>query len=247
MKKFALAFSLVGFAGSALAADLPVYQAPPPVVPVYSWTGCFFGGNAGGVWIRKEYNTVAGTNLGSHDANSWLAGVQAGCDYQFAGGFVIGIQGDYDWMSASGSHVDFTGVTHAHTTKSLASVTGRLGYAWDRFLLYMRGGWAWERDNYASAVPPFPGILAAPVPGFTVFAGETRGGWVLGVGGEYAFTNFMSGFIEYDYYDFGTRAVNFPTPLNIPVVFRFDIRERKSVVKVGFNFRFGGGPVVARH
>ena len=247
MKKLALALSLVGlFAGSAMAADLParpVYKAPPPVVPVYSWTGCFFGGNAGGVWIRKDYS-VPGTNLGSHDANSWLGGVQVGCDYQFAGGFVIGIQGDYDWMNANGSHVDFAGVTHASSARSLASVTGRLGYAWDRFLLYVRGGGAWERDNYALTVPP--GGLAVPIPGFTAFASETRGGWTIGVGGEYAFTNFLSGFIEYDYYNFGTRTVNFTNPNTLNLI-GIDIRERKSVIKGGLNFRFGGGPVVARY
>ena len=248
MKKLALAFSLVGlFAGSAMAADLParpVYKAPPPVVPLYSWTGCFIGGNGGGLWVRKEYS-VPGTNLGSHDANSGLWGVQVGCDYQFAGGWVIGIQGDYDWTNASGSHLDAaTGVTHAHTTKSLASVTGRLGYAWDRFLLYVRGGGAWERDNYSSTFPPF-GVIAV-FPGFTATASETRGGWTIGVGGEYAFTNFLSGFIEYDYYNFGTRTVNFTNPNTLALI-PIDIRERKSVIKGGLNFRFGGGPVVARY
>jgi outer membrane immunogenic protein len=147
-------------------------------------------------------------------------------------------------MNANGSHVDFAGVTHASSARSLASVTGRLGYAWDRFLLYVRGGGAWERDNYASTVPPIVG--AAVVPGFTITGSETRSGWTIGVGGEYAFTNFLSGFIEYDYYNFGTRAVNFTNPI-IPGTVAFDIRERKSVIKGGLNFRFGGGPVVARY
>jgi outer membrane immunogenic protein len=108
MKKFLMAS--VAFAslisGSAMAADMPVkavYKAPP--VYVYSWTGCYVGANVGGVWINKDYavsGTVGsslaplGTNLGSHDANSWLGGFQAGCNYQFAGGWVVGLQGDYD-------------------------------------------------------------------------------------------------------------------------------------------------------
>jgi len=64
-----------------------------------------------------------------------LGGVQAGCNYQ-VGGWVFGVQGDYDWMSANGSHVNsfFSGVGHplwidAPHSKSLASVTGRVGYA----------------------------------------------------------------------------------------------------------------------
>ena len=254
MRKFLLGTSvLIVLAGPALAADMrtPLYKAPPPVAPAWSWTGCYVGGHAGGLransteWVvRTPGNLFFGRSLGGHAATGWVGGGQAGCDYQFAGGFVIGIQGDYDWTNANGSHVDVFGNTHTHNTKSVASVTGRLGYAWDRFLLYVRGGGAWERDNYALTVPP--GGFVAPIPGFTALASETRGGWVLGVGGEYAFTNFLSGFIEYDYYNFGTRTVNFTNPNTLALI-GIDIRERKSVIKGGLNFRFGGGPVVARY
>ena len=249
MKKFLMAS--VAFAslisGSAMAADMPVkavYKAPP--VYVYSWTGCYVGGNVGGVWINKDYAVsgttgtsaaVAGTNLGSHDANSWLGGFQAGCNYQFAGGWVVGIQGDYDWTNASGTHTDLfrSTWTDRSSTKSLASFTGRLGYAWDRFLGYVKGGWAWERDNYDV-------YLTSTGAGLALSSG-TRGGWTVGVGGEYAFTNNLTGFVEYDYYSFGTHTVNF----NFVPVFPVDIKDNKSVVKVGLNWKFGKGPVVANY
>jgi outer membrane immunogenic protein len=238
-------------AAPAMAADLarPVYKAaPPPPVYAYSWTGCYIGGNGGGMWVRKEYSltqlvgfTVPSTNFGSHDASSGIGGVQAGCNYQFAGGWVIGIQGDYDWARANGSHVDPFGfaTTLTSRTKSLASVTGRVGYAWDRFLGYVKGGGAWEKDDYTWDVSSvFPGIILG--------ASETRGGWTVGVGGEYAFTDWLTGFVEYDYYDFGTRNIAFG--LAPVTVANFDIKERKSVAKVGLNFKFGGGgPVVARY
>ena len=40
---------------AANAADLgrPVYKAPPPAVPAFSWTGCYIGGNIGGGWGRE--------------------------------------------------------------------------------------------------------------------------------------------------------------------------------------------------
>jgi outer membrane immunogenic protein len=243
-----LAVTLVSLAAAttAMAADMPVkaiYKAPH--VEYFSWTRCFIGGNVGGVWINKSYtDTATGVDRGSHTANSWLGGFQAGCDYQFAGGFVIGIQGDYDWMNAGASHVDVNGITHSSNAKSLASVTGRLGYAWDRFLLYVRGGYAWERDNYSITVPAVVG--AAFIPGYTAFANETRGGGTVGIGGEYAFTDLLSGFVEYDYYAFGTRTNTFLNP-NTNTTFGLDIRERKSVIKVGLNFRFGGGAVVAKY
>jgi outer membrane immunogenic protein len=243
MKKLLLtsAAMLALFGGTASAADLavraPAYRAPPPVY-VFSWTGCYIGGNVGGVWIRKDETlvtpfgaAVAGTDFGSHDADSVIGGVQAGCNYQ-VGGWVFGIQGDYDWTDASGSHVNprFPTWTDASKTKSLASVTGRVGYAWDRLLGYVKGGGAWERDDY-TITAPF-GIATAS---------ETRGGWTVGVGLEYAFTNWLTGFVEYDYYGFGTRTNAFVTPAGVP--FSIDIKENKNVVKVGLNWKFGGvGP-----
>jgi outer membrane immunogenic protein len=237
-----------------MAADLavkapPVYRAPPPIV-VYSWTGCYVGGNAGGVWVNKDYalrsvGTPFGiafanpVDFGSHDASSFIGGLQAGCNYQIFGtNWVFGIQGDYDWTDAKASHADpFFGLTtHQSKTKYLASVTGRVGYAWDRFLGYVKGGGAWEGDDYSWFVTAAPGLVS--------LASETRGGWTVGIGGEYAFTDWVTGFVEYDYYGFGTKTVGFPVA---GVPFNFDIKERKSVVKAGINFKFGPGPVVARY
>ena len=101
--------ALVALASPAISADrrVPAYKAPPPVVPVWSWTGCYVGGHVGGLsaqhkdWtVRTPGGDFFGQSLGGHDADGWLGGVQAGCDYQLAGGFVIGIQGDYAWADA---------------------------------------------------------------------------------------------------------------------------------------------------
>jgi outer membrane immunogenic protein len=251
-----LAFSAL-VAGPAMAADLarpaPVpYKAPPPVY-FFSWTGCYVGGNVGGFWVRKEwFDRIAGdplfnTSFGTHDVTSWLGGGQVGCNYQFYGGWVVGIQGDYDWTNANGSNVNLLlpFLTDNSKVRALASVTGRVGYAWDRFLGYVKGGGAWERDDYNF-------ITTA---GFvTASASETRSGWTVGVGGEYAFTNWLTGFVEYDYYDFGTRNNTFVCAgavacfLPAATTGTVGIREQKSVVKAGLNFLFGpGGPVVAQY
>jgi hypothetical protein len=63
-------------------------------------------------------------------------------------------------------------------------------------------------------------------------------GWTVGIGDEYAFTNFVSGFVEYDYYNVGDRDVLFTG--NTFSTFTYDIKETKSVVKVGLNLRWGG-------
>jgi outer membrane immunogenic protein len=230
-------------AGPAMAADMPVkapvYRAPP--VTVYNWTGCYVGGHAGGLWARKDFTLAppdVSTPLGGHDVDGWLGGVQGGCDYQ-AGGVVIGIQGDYAWTDATGTHFDsFEGTNDRTRVRSLATVTGRLGYAWDRFLGYVKGGGAWERDEYDRIVPDTGAVEAS--------GRETRSGLTAGVGGEYAFTDYVSGFAEYNYFDFGSRRVPFFEPTG-EFDHNIDVRERKSVVRVGLNIRWGWGPVAAKY
>src|SRR3954447_24922608 len=106
MKKLLLGWVVFAFGtiGSASAADMAL-KAPIAVAPaVHSWTGCYLGGHVGGLWAHKDW-TLAFPDpvapLGGHDADSWSGGVQAGCDYQFASRFVVGIQGDYAWTDAT--------------------------------------------------------------------------------------------------------------------------------------------------
>src|SRR5262245_54886902 len=233
----------------AIAADLrpaPVYPPPPPppvLIPTWTWTGCYVGGHLGGLWAgRKSIDvTPVGPFFGSgdHSVNGWLAGVQAGCNYQFAGGWVIGIQGDYAWTSAEGSLVSVLAPSLTIQTEinSLASVTTRLGYAWGSFLGYAKVGAAWEWDN-------FHVFNSATLATVAASGDRRRTGWTVGIGGEYAFTNYLSGFVEYNYYDFGSRDINFN---NGGIL---DVNETKSVVKAGLNYRFGGwgkAPVVVRY
>jgi outer membrane immunogenic protein len=244
MRRLRLGTVLLALAGPAIAADMraPVHRAPPLVVPVWSWTSCYVGGHAGGLrtskqdWIvRTPGGAFLGQSLGGHDADSWVGGVQAGCDYQFAGGFVIGIQGDYAWTDAGGRHDSAreVGVAYHSKTNSLASATGRVGHAWNRFLGYVRGGGAWERDDYWATTI----VLST-----AYTARTTRSGWTIGVGGEYAFTDFLSGFIEYNYYDFGTREIALtPQVPGLGPAFA-DIKATTSVVRAGLNVRFASYP-----
>src|SRR5262249_44388471 len=101
MRKFLFATAaLVALVSPAIAADmrLPLYKAPPPAVPVWSWSGCYLGGHAGGLWatqkdwiVRTPGGAFYGQSLGQHDEHSWVGGGQAGCHYPIAGRFVIRI------------------------------------------------------------------------------------------------------------------------------------------------------------
>ena len=240
MKKLLLAsvaaVALLG--GSATAADLarpaPIYVPPPVVVPLFTWTGCYVGGNVGGIWARNDWNDAILGDFGASSATGALGGLQTGCNYQVSR-WVFGIQGDYDWTNANNNNAVplFPAVTDQTQIKSLASVTGRVGYAfWDnRFLGYVKAGGAWEQGNFSFQVGTVPVATAS----------ATQSGWTVGIGGEYAFLNWLTGFIEYDYYRFGSSN---PGPLVCtPAVCGFaannlGITTNVNVLKAGLNFKF---------
>jgi outer membrane immunogenic protein len=234
------------FAGAAAAADLParIYTKAPPPVAAYNWSGCYGGGNGGGIWSQNQWWQIGGTGqlFSSSAPNSWLAGVQAGCNYQFSGNWVVGIQGDYDWTDATGSgpHSTLLTLTDQSHLSGLGSVTGRVGYVfWDRWLGYVKGGGAWERVGYLQYFPATGATFAT--------SGATLDGWTVGIGGEYGITPNLSAFLEYDYYDFGTSTLTFAAAGGgSPTI---NIHETQSVVKAGLNWRFNwlAEPVVAKY
>ena len=248
MRKLLLAgagvITLLG--GSSNAADLaPVYAPPPPLIAAFTWTGCYIGGNAGGIWANSDWSDTILGDFGSNTPSGTLGGLQGGCNYQasgpnyWAGGLVVGIQGDYDWTSINGSVANVIplavaiGLTDRTQIKSLASVTGRVGGAWDRFLAYVKAGGAWLQGNYNFQTF---GTLVAPT------VSLTQTGYTVGVGGEYAFLNWLTGFIEYDYYHFGDNTSS--TLVCIAAVCGIAttgarVRTDINVVKAGLNLKFG--------
>ncbi len=212
------------FASSAAAADLPVKAKAAPAL--YNWTGCYGGAHFGSLFAQKDWEA-----LGSHDETGLLAGGQLGCNYQISM-WVFGVQGDIAWADASGTNVDqlsALGLTDRSKIDLLSSVTGRVGYAWDRLLAYAKGGGAWTHDKYDTFVTNTNATFST--------ASETRGGWTVGGGFEYAIVSNLSMFFEYDFYNFGTRTIGFATVNGVPQL--VNIRERESVVKVGANWKLG--------
>jgi outer membrane immunogenic protein len=115
-------------------------------------------------------------------------------------------------------------------TSNRGPLSLRIGYAWDRFLGYVNAGGAWEDVDYSAST-----IIV----GTAYTSSDTRSGWTIGAGGEYAFTRSISGFVEYDYYDFGTADIHLtPQIAGLPQGF-LDIDESASIVRAGLNLRFG--------
>src|SRR5262245_41665320 len=110
---------VVSFSSVAFADGLPERRRELVYAPSASWTGCYLGGHLGGGWGRKAWSddradtsfihsviTTCGrsSDLGSHDVAGFMGGIQGGCDYQFAGHLVLGVQGDFSWANLEGQH-----------------------------------------------------------------------------------------------------------------------------------------------
>jgi outer membrane immunogenic protein len=234
--------AIAGFAGAAAAADLPARSpAAIPAAPVqFSWAGCYLGGHIGGLVSADTATNLQGTSR-SFSATGFAGGGQIGCDYQFAAGWVVGVEGRAAWTSLENHRAStvrnlITGIIvpsqFTFRNDFLASATARLGYSFaDRWLVFARGGAAWTREKVDDAFISF--VFGTPVdPGATM----NRTGWTAGAGVEWAFASNWSASLEYNYYDFGNPAVTLTAP-NVNVFFG-GLKDTIHAVTAGVNYHF---------
>jgi outer membrane immunogenic protein len=242
--------------GTAGAADLPArpYSKAPAVVPVavYSWTGCYLGAEGGGIWgSANNYSfdpLLTGNLTNSYSLSGGMAGGTVGCNYQ-SGQFVFGIEGDGSWTNKSGSDFaipPFSATANVQTRENwIATFRGRLGWAFDdRWLVYVTGGGAATNAKLT---------LSDTAVGLSASQANTRWGWTVGAGVEWAFAGNWSAKLEYLHADFGNSNY-FAPDITVPVgniVYTFlsqRVHLTDDMVRVGVNYRFDwGAPVVARY
>jgi outer membrane immunogenic protein len=230
----------------AFAADLPPAPMPPPrapaayvpaPVPYYNWTGFYIGGNLGYGFAGVSASDTLGSAFASTTQNSFLGGGQVGANWEFGPGIVIGAEADFDWLPNSSNATTITAPSGAVATTTindrwLTLVDARVGYAWDRLLVYGKGGWA------------FAGVSNSNVTIGGVGYGNGSGsnnGWTAGAGLEYAFWGTWSARAEYDFVRLNNATL---TASGAPPPFAGDIissnNRQISLITVGLNYKFGG-------
>ena len=249
MKKFLL--GAVGFvalvsAAPASAADLaarPYTKAPPMIAAIYDWSGFYVGANGGWGSSRNcwDFLPVAGgvTPEGCHDATGGVAGGQIGYRWQSAG-WVFGLEAQGDWADLRGSNASlaFPGQTNRSKIDAFGLFTGKVGYAWNNALLYVKGGAAVTDSRYD--------IRNAVTNVLTASSGDqTRWGGTIGAGVEYGFAPNWSAGVEYDHIFTQDKNVTFTAPGGF--LFQTDrIRQDVDLVTARVNYRWGG-PVVPKY
>ena len=236
----ALAFCSIQAAAAAdLPAATPVYKAAPAGTP-YDWTGFYAGGNIGYGWgsahAADTVNSLGFDFTGffpvsfSHADTKSLDGVvgggQVGYNWQASPSWVYGVEADWQAASqkASQSHSDpyvtlgFSTLSTTYEAKIswFGTVRGRVGYAWDRLLIYGTGGLAYGGLRLAGTMTDAGSSIGFPFSGTSPFVCRVRRGMDCGRSVEGEIVKNWTWKLEYLYVDLGSIGVSAPGPFSPP-------------------------------
>lgn len=226
-------------ASTAHAADLapmPMYKAPAPLPPAYSWTGFYVGANGGFGGNKFDYPATVGGLSGTASLNSsgFFGGGQVGYNWQLSPLWVVGLETDFDGADIEGkaaASAAFGGASAGSTIDWFGTVRARAGaLITPNALLYATGGWAYGHTT-TTASAALLGVGAA------TSIGNNQSGWAAGGELEYALNSWLSFKTEYLYVDLGTATLVSGTAAGIP----FSLGEKATAhtVKAGINVKLG--------
>jgi high affinity Mn2+ porin len=244
---------MLTLANAAVAADLPL-KVPAAADAVFSWTGFYIGGHFGYAagragWSATDPGATAPALAGSfnlfndYDAfkgtGSYFSGLQAGYNYVLPSRWLIGFEADASAPSTlAGSQTVFTPAdgqaTYNDTVLDFGTARARVGYDFDRFLVYGTGGLAWSYDRL-QRTQLSGGIVAA---GATETAFLWRMGWAAGAGVEFPVAPNWTAKVEYLATGFGDGKKVFPAAGQ-----SFDSNLSMQSLRVGVNYQLGVAPL----
>ena len=222
-----------GLTMSAHAGDaggqMPLKAAAAPA-PYYDWTGFYVGGHVA-YSLGRANSTLSDPDPtpSSNAFGSLYGGLQAGYNYVLPSRVLLGIEADITFPYFFEDGTIFTGGTARGTTVSdqidyIATLRGRFGYAFDRWLIYATGGLAWSQARFGET----PGVASDED-----LVQLTRVGSAIGLGAELAIAPDWTARVEYLYDHFGSVAGVFPSGTAYQSV--FDIQT----LRLGLNRKFG--------
>lgn len=210
---------------AAAAADMP-RKGLPPVQTFYNWTGFYVGANAGYGWVNGSGTITMGGASGpvSGSGHGIFGGLQAGYNYQI-GSIVLGVEADGQYSGQKGTFNGSAGAnsfTSTATVPWFATARARVGYAFDRTMVYVTGG-----GLYGDSKLDGTSTLSGP---FT--ASKTYFTYTVGGGIETALWGRWTAKLEYLYVG---------TPNHIPVppgTTNITGSVTTHLLRAGLNYRF---------
>ena len=222
-------FCVLVTADAAAAADARgSSRSTSAFIPSYDWTGFFVGGHVGAGFSYRDWMLVDGSTSNAGDAV--LLGGQLGANYQ-TGKWVIGTETALSWGNLKDESLCPDGNNTCWTRQNwLATVTGRIGYAFDPALFYLKGGAAFTHSDYFKTAQ-IPSPLDERSDG-------RRNGWTAGAGMEYALWRSWTMRLEYDYLEFGSRSFAMTNIASGAFAENLVVRQKAHEVKFGLNYLF---------
>ncbi|MCJ2050054.1 outer membrane protein [Methylobacterium sp. J-070] len=266
MHKFVLSVSaFAALTAAASAADLPRRALPPAAIPVpiFTWTGAYFGVNAGYIASTKDVLNTAGvfryadgTPIATYrdtrklPRDGFTGGGQVGYNYQLTpgSGFVVGVEADAAYTGLRRTYrynsIILGTNSYRQTGDYLGTVRARVGYAIDRTLFYATGGFAYAGDTYRTSLFQVGGR-----PFVFGTRSTTETGYAVGGGVEYALpTDSVLNFVhssavtlkaEALYYDLGSRTIPVLAVGRGASTFATRFQNEGVLGRVGLNYKFG--------
>jgi outer membrane immunogenic protein len=245
---FGVAAILALIGTPALAADIPVKCcAVPPPPPAWTWTGFYLGLNAGWGWDAKVNNLLITTDpaLGGYPATAAgtnptgpFAGANVGYNWQVANFLVFGFEADFEGANIQNSFHSLVingfgdQLSAEQALNAFSTIRGRLGLAYNNFLVYGTGGLAYG-DVHNRVVD----VLSVPPVGTVNMSQDGwQSGYAVGGGVEYMFAPHASLKVEYQYIKLGSFTGSaLESPPSGFVFSTNSINNNFQTVRVGLN------------
>jgi high affinity Mn2+ porin len=237
-RHLAIIAALFALAVGAIAGDGP---ARSNQATENDWTGVYVGGHFGVAWGGSEWaagaaNSQIGGRVGlgnpfnfSAGTGSYFQGLQAGYNFEFPSGVLLGVEGDVSFPNTlSGTQaVSLPASDAAHYQDQVlfsSTLRARLGYALGRWLVYSTGGWAWADEQ-----------LTRTTANSEESRRSFRSGWTGGAGVETEVGNSWNLELEYLFTDFGAHSASFAGGTQT-----FASNVTLQSVRLGLNYQLDG-------
>jgi outer membrane immunogenic protein len=262
--KFGCVAAAVAMCSSAVADGLPRPGLKDVGPAPFSWTGFYAGVHLGHGWSNDEISFSGSPATAAlfaanefprrldGKANGWLAGAQAGHNWQ-VGLLVLGVEADISWSDVDGgssaSPVPTGGLFVQFRTNAersldwFGTIRGRLGITGGPWLIYGTGGWAYGETSVSYSTVP---TAFACGPGFTCSSASTdrrASGWAAGAGIEYALSwNWMIRaeylHLKFDELSASAGSTAACTAFGGPCVFAARTNFDVDIVRFALNYKF---------
>jgi high affinity Mn2+ porin len=231
----ALAMAAATGCDGATAAELKL--APRQASTQFDWIGFYVGGHVG--YSRGKARVTLADDESArfgHEFGSLTGGLHGGYNYVLPSRLLLGVEADMTFLNAlAADDVAWFRTTPdtdiAEKIDYMGTVRGRFGYAFDHWMVYATGGFAWSLGRFLQtpgAVDDIDKLL------------HLRTGWVAGAGAEVAIAPSWSARLEYLYRSFGHAEVTLPSGTTAGS--SFDVHT----IRAGLNYKLGSpGPYVA--